>query len=307
MTLITINLNKYYIFNLEYCMSSGQVFGWTKVDKRWYGFLNSVPIRISQEENKLIINSNKEMLEEDIIHFFSLNDDMEEINGKIEVNDVMKKIIKLYSGIRILRQNPIDTIIEFICTQNKNIPAIKKIITKLSEKYGEEAKIGKIKFFSLPNIEKLADSSLKELLETGLGYRAKYLLCAAKKILEDKTYIDRIRNMNYSDALHAMTSGDMKLNGVGLKVADCILLYGFHKLEAFPIDVWVLRAYPIVLKEFIDKNVHDEICFRKLKLDRRKYLFMGNIARKVFGEYAGYAQLYIYMASRSLFGYSKKV
>lgn len=304
--MIKISLNKYFKFNLELCMRSGQVFGWTSVDKRWYGFLNNVPVRIYQEDDKLIVYSNKE-IEEDIINFFSLNEDIEVINEKIMVNDFLKKAIQLYSGVRILQQNPIDTIVEFICAQNKNIPAIEKIIEKLSLKYGERAEIDKITFFGPPNIEKIADSSLKELLENGLGYRAKYLLWTAKKILEDKMYMDRIRKMDYIEALHAMTSGNMKLYGVGLKVADCILLYGFHKLEAFPIDVWVLRAYPLALKEFIDENLYGEKYFGRPKLDKKKYLFMGNVARKIFGKYAGYAQLYIYMVSRNLFKCSKKI
>lgn len=307
MSQITINLSKYFKFNLELCMGSGQIFGWTKVDKRWYGFLNSIPVRVSQEKDKLLVYSNKKISEEEIIRFFSLDEDVEEINEKIEINNFMKTTIKLYSGVRILRQNPINTIIEFICAQNKNIPAIEKTITKLSEKYGEKTEIDGITFFKIPNAKKIANSTLRELLETGLGYRAKYLHSTLKKILEDKTYIDRIREMSYFDALHTMTSGNTKLDGVGLKVADCILLYGFHKLEAFPIDIWVFRAYALALKEYVNKSLFRENYFGKSKLDKKKYLLMGNFARKIFGKYAGYAQLYIYMASRSLLMSSEKV
>ncbi|MEM1985794.1 MAG: DNA glycosylase [Nitrososphaeria archaeon] len=307
MSQITINLSKYFEFNLELCMRSGQIFGWTKVDKRWYGFLNNIPVRVFQEKDKLIIYSNKKISEDEIIHFFSLDEDIEEINGKIEVNDFMNKAINSYSGLRILRQNPIDTIIEFICAQNKNIPSIEKTIARLSEKYGEKTEIDGITLFKLPNARKIADCSLNGLLETGLGYRAKYLRNSAKKILEDTTYIDRIKKMNYSDALHAMTSGSTKLDGVGLKVADCILLYGFHKLEAFPIDVWVFRAYAMALKEYVNEDLYRENRFGKMKLDKKKYLLMGNFARKIFGKYAGYAQLYIYMASRNLLMSNEKV
>lgn len=302
-----INLKKYGPFNLENCMYSGQIFGWTNIGKRWYGFLYNKPVRLLQEGDKLIVYSNRELAEDDVIHFLNLDTDVEEVNREIRVNDFMENAIKLYSGVRILRQNPIDAIIEFICAQNKNIPAIEKTITKLSKMYGRKVEMDDIAFFKLPTIAKLADSSLKELLETGLGYRAKYLLNTAKKILGDSEYIDKIRKMEYVDALNAMTSGKMKLDGVGLKVADCILLYGFHKLEAFPIDVWVLRAYPFALKEFADKNLCDIRDFRKSKLDRKKYLSMSNIARRVFGKYAGFAQLYIYMASRNLFKCSEKV
>ena len=140
----------------------------------------------------------------------------------------------------------------------------------------------------------------------GLGYRAKYLLKTAKKIAEDSTYVDKIRGMEYTSALNALTSGKMKLYGVGLKVADCILLYGFHKLEAFPIDVWILRAYPYALKGYIDKNLCNISCFMKTRFGRKEYLLLGDIARKVFGKHAGYAQLYIYMASRNLLGRGKK-
>jgi len=287
-------------------MHSGQIFGWKNFGKKWYGFLNKVPVCVSQEENKLIVVSNKSITEDDIIYFFNLDEDVDKINKKIDVNDFMEKAIELYSGIRVLRQDPVETIIEFVCAQNKNIPAIQKTITEISKRYGEKAEMNGITFYGKPNIRKIAKSKLSEILETGIGYRAKYLLSTAEKISEDSTYVDKIRSMEYFSALNAMTSGKMKLYGVGLKVADCILLYGFYKLEAFPIDVWILRAYHYALKGFYDENLLSVNGFRKTKLSRKEYLLMGDVARKVFGKYAGYAQLYIYLASRSLFGGSKK-
>jgi len=287
-------------------MHSGQIFGWKNFGKKWYGFLNKVPVCVSQEENKLIVVSNKSITEDDIIYFFNLDEDVDKINKKIDVNDFMEKAIELYCGIRVLRQDPVETIIEFVCAQNKNIPAIQKTITEISKRYGEKAEMNGITFYGKPNIRKIAKSKLSEILETGIGYRAKYLLSTAEKISEDSTYVDKIRSMEYFSALNAMTSGKMKLYGVGLKVADCILLYGFYKLEAFPIDVWILRAYHYALKGFYDENLLSVNGFRKTKLSRKEYLLMGDVARKVFGKYAGYAQLYIYLASRSLFGGSKK-
>lgn len=306
MTLIYIDLKRYFSFDLKKCMHSGQIFGWKNFGKKWYGFLNKVPVCVSQEENKLIVVSNKSITEDDIIYFFNLDEDVDKINKNIDVNDFMEKAIELYSGIRVLRQDPVETIIEFVCAQNKNIPAIQKTITEISKRYGEKAEMNGITFYGKPNIRKIAKSKLSEILETGIGYRAKYLLSTAEKISEDSTYVDKIRSMEYFSALNAMTSGKMKLYGVGLKVADCILLYGFYKLEAFPIDVWILRAYPYALKGFYDENLLSVNGFRKTKLSRKEYLLMGDVARKVFGKYAGYAQLYIYLASRSLFGGSKK-
>jgi len=306
LTLIYIDLKRYFSFDLKKCMHSGQIFGWKNFGKKWYGFLNKVPVCVSQEENKLIVVSNKSITEDDIIYFFNLDEDVDKINKKIDVNDFMEKAIELYSGIRVLRQDPVETIIEFVCAQNKNIPAIQKTITEISKRYGEKAEMNGITFYGKPNIRKIAKSKLSEILETGIGYRAKYLLSTAEKISEDSTYVDKIRSMEYFSALNAMTSGKMKLYGVGLKVADCILLYGFYKLEAFPIDVWILRAYHYALKGFYDENLLSVNGFRKTKLSRKEYLLMGDVARKVFGKYAGYAQLYIYLASRSLFGGSKK-
>jgi len=306
LALIKIDLRDYKPFNLKLCLESGQIFGWKNFGKKWYGFLNKVPVCVSQEENRLTVESNKSITEDDIIYFFNLDEDVDKINGKLSVNDFMEKAIELYSGIRVLRQDPVETIIEFVCAQNKNIPAIQNTITELSKKYGEKAEINGITFYGKPDIRKIARSKLGEILETGIGYRAKYLLSTAKKIAEDSAYIDKIRGMEYFSALNAMTSGKMKLYGVGLKVADCILLYGFYKLEAFPIDVWILRAYPYALKGFYDENLLSSNGSRKTKLDRKEYLLMGDVARKVFGKYAGYAQLYIYLASRSLFRESKK-
>lgn len=279
-------------------MRSGQIFGWMNVGGRWYGFLNGVPVKLFQEEGRLTAQFERGLSEEDVVRFLDLDADMEEVNRKIEVNDFMKNAIKLYSGIRVLRQNPADVIIEFVCAQNRNISSIQRMILELSKRYGEKAKIDDVTFFRIPDVGRVASAPLKELLDAGLGYRAKYLHNTAKKISSDRAYVDEIGRMSYREALKAMTSGETKLDGVGLKVADCILLYGFHKLEAFPIDVWVLRACPTVFKEFLEA---DYVLGCGKKLDRKRYLLIGDAARKVFGKYAGYAQLYIYMASRKLF------
>jgi N-glycosylase/DNA lyase len=187
----------------------------------------------------------------------------------------MKKAAEYGSGIRILNQDRIEMIISFIISQNNKIPRIQKIIKSLSEKYGE--KTGD--YFAFPNIDALAKISEAEFAQLKAGFRAKYLADAACKI--------------YSGEIELYPQGDkkteeirnnlMQINGVGPKVANCVLLFSYGRRESFPVDVWVKRAL-----ETFD--------FPNNKLSNAQ---MEQWARDKFGEYGGYAQQYLFYYMRS--------
>jgi N-glycosylase/DNA lyase len=303
---LILDLSKYHSLNLDNCFKSGQIFGWRKVNGHWYGITRERLMKVCQQDNKLIITSDRELDEQEVVSFFALDDDMEKCNASIALNLFLRSAISRYSGIRILRQAPVEAIISYICAQNKNIPAIERMISELSCKYGLRRELDGIVFYTLPTMEDLARLSLRKLCEAGLGYRARYLVCSAKKLVQCDTFTEKIENMNYFQAWQSIAFGNMKLAGVGPKVADCILLYGFNMMEAFPIDVWISRSFTTALAELVDRDEMDFLrveCDKKMKIDKNTYLRMGNLARRIFKNYSGYAQLYTYMYSKDYFRY----
>ena len=303
---LLLDLRRYDRFNVDYCFTSGQIFGWKKIDGFWYGITNNKLLKICQKENILYIYSNNDVNEKEVVNFLGLEDCKRDIDRKLAQNLFMKSAISRYSEARILRQDPINTIISYICAQNKNIPAIEKMIFELSRKFGTEKKMDRMPLYALPDINKISNLCLSDLLSVGLGYRAKYLLETARRIHQDNTFFEKIKKTEYYNAWNKIVFGDMKLAGVGPKVADCILLYGFGKMEAFPIDIWIFRAYTTAMRGIVDKESLESI--QKIlsdgkKVNRNLYLKLGDLARNTFGKYAGYAQLYIYMYGRDYFRY----
>ncbi|MBR2877035.1 MAG: DNA-3-methyladenine glycosylase 2 family protein, partial [Clostridia bacterium] len=153
-----------------------------------------------------------------------------------------------YNGIRILKQDEWETICSFIISQNNNIPRIKKIIENLCETFGEKCGEG----YSFPKAETLAKLEVEDLDVLRAGFRSKYILDAAQKIASGKVDLEAIKKMDFENAKSEL----IKIKGVGEKVAQCSLLYGFARMEAFPVDVWVKRIvselYPEGLPECIN-------------------------------------------------------
>ncbi|MEM3404309.1 MAG: DNA glycosylase [Nitrososphaeria archaeon] len=305
---LILDLSKYSSFSLDYCFKSGQIFGWRKMDSYWYGPYDDVVLRLSQISDRLKIHASKEISEKEIIHFLGLKDKKKDVDKRLALNLFMRSAISRYSAVRIFRQDPSNTILSYLCAQNKNIPAIERMIFELSRKFGDRVELDGTTFYTFPRFGRIARSNVNELLRVGLGYRAKYLLEASKALKEDVDYINKIKEMSYVNAWNEMVAGNMKLIGVGPKVADCILLYGFEKMEAFPIDVWVSRVYTTafdkLLPEEESKYYFERLCLKN-RLDKGLYLKLANSARKVFGEYAGYAQLYIFMYGRDYLRYCR--
>lgn len=304
---IFLDLRRYDRFNIDYCFTSGQIFGWKKKDGSWYGTIKGKLLKIFQKENALHISSNDGVNEKEVINFLGLEDCKNSIDRKLALNLFMRSAISRYSEARILRQDPINTIISYICAQNKNIPAIERMIFELSRRFGTEKKMDRMPFYSLPDINRISSLCLNDLLSAGLGYRAKYLLETARRIKQDNDFFEKIMKTEYHNAWKKIAFGDMKLAGVGPKVADCILLYGFGKMEAFPIDVWIYRAYTTAMEGLIDNENFG--CIKKIfsnrkKVNRSLYQKLGDLARNTFRKHTGYAQLYIYMYGRDYFRYS---
>ena len=166
--------------------------------------------------------------------YFDLDRDYGAVNKKIGKNEILKSAAKYSFGIRILNQEPWETLCSFIISQNNNIKRIKGIISRLCDNFGEDN--GGYRAF--PTAEKIAECSLEDLAVLRSGFRAKYILDAAQKISSGEIDLEKLK------AVHTDAARDelMKIKGVGPKVADCALLFSLCHIDAFPKDVWIKRA-----------------------------------------------------------------
>ncbi|MBO4432921.1 MAG: DNA-3-methyladenine glycosylase 2 family protein [Clostridia bacterium] len=227
-------------FDLEQTLDCGQAFRWSK-DKNnvWHGMAGGKYIEIYKSEKDIVIEgSSKEDFENFWAEYFDLDRDYGAISGSFESNETLKAAAQFGNGIRILRQEPWEALCSFIISQNNNIPRIKGIIERLCENFGEKTS----SMYSFPSAETLAALTPEDLAVIRSGFRAKYIIDAARKVANKEINLEALKTMDYAEAQKEL----LKIKGVGPKVADCALLYGCGHIEAFPKDVWIKRA----LEEF---------------------------------------------------------
>lgn len=199
--------------------------------------------------------------------YFDLSLDYEQVREKINVTDFLTTAIDFGCGIRILRQEFWEALCSFIISQCNNIPRIRGIIERMCAAYSTPISDG---YNTFPTPQTVADLSVNDLRAMGTGYRAEYILNAARAVSDGILSADRLSSLSFDAAKKELLS----IHGIGDKVANCVLLYGLHRLDAFPIDVWMKRA----LENYFPPDFNPA----------------------VFGEYAGIAQQYIFHYTRAL-------
>ncbi|MCW4006120.1 MAG: hypothetical protein NWF04_05945 [Candidatus Bathyarchaeota archaeon] len=277
-------------FCLDTTLCCGQVFRWDRHGGWWYGVAQDCVFKVQQNGSELKYdNADYEFVE----HYFSLDHDLDAISKSINKDHHIERALKAYWGLRLIRQDPWECLMSYICATYKSIAAIKGMLNALGQKFGEKLSLDGYKYYAFPKPEKLANAAVTELQECGLGYRAKYLQATAKQIHEGNINLEELKRMPYSQAKKALCT----LPGVGVKVADCVLLFSLGKLEAFPVDVWVKR---VMLKRY--QNKFPTQLIQKLSkaesLCNSDYEKLNNFGRTYFGQYAGYAQEYLYHYER---------
>jgi N-glycosylase/DNA lyase len=266
--------------NLNDTINSGQVFLWKKFDSKWYG-TNGKKMLVF--ENKLDVKC------KDIHNFFRFDDDFQRIKKELSKDNIVKKAISNFPGMRILRQDPFQCYISFIVSSNSNIPNIQTRLEKLSQKFGEKKIIDNKEFFLFPKPEKLANASITNIAKCGLGYRSKYVKEASIAVNEGIIDFPSLRKLNYQDARDKLC----QVFGIGKKVADCVLLFSLDKLEAVPLDRWVLR----ILEKYYSKEFRIET----KSITDKTYDSLHDRIVDHFGKYAGYAQQFLFKNERENF------
>ena len=272
-------------FNSEHIFECGQCFRWNKQGSDSYvGVIKDSVIEVIEKEDEVIFRgvSNRE-LKDIVTEYFNLDVDYTKMKEELSnIDEFLKTSIEYGNGIRILKQDIFETIISFIISANNNIPRIKKIIENISRVYGKEIEYnGKI-YYLFPTAEELSRASVEDLRDLGLGFRDKRVHTTTKMILKNEFNIAELVDIRDTELVREEL---LKLDGVGPKVADCILLFAFNRYEVFPIDVWVRR----VINDLYIKNKQES---KVSKVEIK------NLAKEKYGDLAGIAQQYLFYWKR---------
>jgi N-glycosylase/DNA lyase len=266
-------------FELARTIDSGQTFHWHPLGDGWLGTIGDVPVYVSQREDSLLITKGTEGL---VREYFALGHSLDEIYGTFPKDADMQAALDFSKGISILKQPAWECLATFITSSMKQVIHIRQMSLAIRKTYGKKVIHNGFKLFTYPSPERLAEVDELELRVCKLGFRAKNLIGAARMIADGKVDLQRIESMDDAEALAELC----KLPGVGEKVANCVLLFGYARLRAFPIDVWIER----VLREIYFKGKR-KVTTQRLKLFAQEY----------FGPYGGYAQQYLFHYARKTY------
>ncbi len=274
-----VKIDKY---NLHTTLLGGQAFNWDLVDDSYFGFTQDKIIELKLKGSDLYWQTYPEKDDWEFVkNYLQLELDynmiLERINKDVNVQAAVKNI----SHVRLLNQDFEQTLLSFILTSNKNIKAVRKIVRGLSKKYGEQLTINGANHYLFPKIEVIANLSESQLKEVGAGFRAKYLQKAAEAILNKKLNVSNSSIKYDEDKVREQL---ITLNGVGDKIADCVMAFSLEFYNITPIDIWGKRILTNLYG--LDENL--------------KYSEMRKWYSQYFGEYTAYAGQILFEYYRTL-------
>ncbi len=252
--------------DLRETLDCGQCFRWReRGDGSFESVVRGRYARVCMDGSRLILDGAEEADRGMWRDYFDLDLDYAAVKRELSaIHPALAEAARYAPGIRVLRQEPFEALISFIISQNNNIKRIAGIVDRLCTHFGEPIGEGRTAF---PTPSRLSALTPDDLAPIRAGFRHRYIIDAAQKVADGTVDLERLRALPYDEARAAL----MQITGVGVKVADCVLLYGLHRLDAFPLDVWMKRAMAA--------------------------LFDG-MTPESFGRYAGIAQQYIFHYSR---------
>lgn len=264
--------------SVEDTIQSGQVFLWQKTDNFWYGINGQDVLKVDTLGRIKSLKKNKP-------DFFRGNDDLEKIIRSISKDPTTREAVRRYSGLRLTDQDPFQCMISFIVSSNSNIQKIKICLEKLAERFGERMEFDGREFSVFPRPEVLAEAPVREITKCGTGYRSEFVKSASRMVTDGRIDFGKLRRGPYHQAREEIR----KVSGIGNKVADCIMLFSLDKLEAFPLDRWMVR----ILEKYYT-NFHLET----KTVTQRQYELLHEKIVDYYGQYAGYAQQFLFKMER---------
>ena len=269
-------------------LDSGQVFHWEKIGKGFVGTIGDCAVYIEQRGKLLHARvasassrySGIRDAHATIAHYFALDHPLTEICASFPNDPAMTAAREFCRGLRIIRQPKWECLATFICSSMKQVAHIRQISLALRRRFGERQKVGDYLVYTFPPAQRIARASEDDLRECALGYRAKNLLATARLVTRGEANLEAWSSLPDADLREKLRS----LPGVGAKVANCVMLFAYERLRAFPIDVWIER----VLKQ--------QYFPRKKKVTE---LRLREFSETYFGEHGGYAQQYLFHHART--------
>lgn len=262
--------------DLDQTLDCGQTFRWSKLGPAtWRGPIGDALVTLSRDGESLRAQSTPDVpdLGERVSEYLRVGDDTEHVLDRLSKDPLMARGARAVSGLRLVKMDEWECMASYVLATFTNIKRIRGMIERLASRYGEPITE---EVSAFPSIDRLASATVEDLRALGLGYRAGYLAGICEVMDEER--MDDMRKMGDDDLREAL----LELPGVGDKVADCVSLFGFGRLTAFPIDVWVERA------------------LGRLYGVEGSYRVLREFASERFGPYAGYAQEYLFFNERSL-------
>ncbi len=265
---------------MEYTLSCGQLFRVSKVEDWYYITVRDRIFKVRQSPAYLEFDG---VSKEFLMYYFALDEPYSTILTQINKDPHINSAIKRYYGLRIIRQDPWECLISFLCSSAANIPKITLNLEMLSRSFGKKIELNEFEQYSFPNPGEL--NNYEQILLAKTGFRAKYIKIANSLVSED--FLKSLRKLSYGEAKQTLKN----IPGIGDKIADCILLFSLGFTEAFPIDTWMKK----ILQKLYFKN----------KVTSNKELSAFGV--KYFGKYAGYAQQFLYIFARNSIAASPRV
>src|SRR5882724_9755698 len=274
-------------FDLAMTLGSGQVFHWEKIGNGFVGTIGQYAVYAEQDDDILKVcfggtpaRSPWRPLPKGVAHYFGLDHPLPEICESFPNDPVMNAARDFCRGLRIIRQPKWECLATFICSSMKQVAHIRQISLALRNRFGERRKIGSRVMYTFPSPQRIARASENQLRECKLGYRAKNLRATAQLVSSGECDLE---------SLSVLSDGDLRKNlcelpGVGVKIANCVMLFAYERLRAFPIDVWIER----VLRQHYFP--------RRKKMTARQ---LCEFSETYFGEHGGYAQQYLFHYART--------
>ena len=257
--------------SLDLTLRSGQVFHWDRqTDCSWTGLLGDQPVRVSEEDGGLRVHTGDAEL---VRNYFSLDHPLEKIYADFPADPLSAEALKLCHGLRIIRQPRWECLATFITSSMKQVAHIRAMSLAIRRSFGREVEFG----WTYPRPADLAAFDEEKLKACGLGYRARNLLGTAQMVDGGEIDLDAISELETPELRERL----VRLPGVGVKVANCVLLFAYERLDAVPIDVWIHRVL---------------IAMRRGRGGTASQL--ARYARKKLGPYAGYVQQYLFHRAR---------
>lgn len=253
--------------NLSETLLSGQCFRVCELENGSFDvILSDRVINVFQRGSYLFVNSNNyDDLENVVINYFDLNRNYSEIINNLKMNNLdFSDVLDKCSSYRILRQDPLEMLFSYIISQNNNVKRIMGSIELFCKLYGNVVNFKDKEYYLFPTYDTIVELNLEDLQVLKIGFRDKYILSAIEFLERNKDFVIVTNNMSTFDALNYL----MQIKGVGMKVASCILLFGFARFDTFPIDTWVIKfvknfygfdGNSIQIKEFLENKFSENI------------------------------------------------